>query len=285
MADELVREGQDVGEETQDYSVEDDYTDEIPVLYEGKDEIPVEPTEEEEDAEALKKRIEELTLQQQQIQTRFQDQNQFQQSIEKLASSLNGKQSGQQQQSQQQPPQKTVDELAEELKDEFYENPTAAVKKLTEAIIRQEVGPAFQQMHRLTSDTAKSTSRQFASQDSTYKYVLDNYGEEVESVVESLPPTADVYSKACQQVAMGHFDEILEYKVEQMSGRQEEQPATKQKVHSNTQPQGIGKSGGTAPGSPPKARVITKKLQMEYGPMARAAGMDLKDYLQGIGKI
>jgi len=235
---------------------------EFKIYIEGQDEIPEEPEEEEGPSkEELLAQLQQLQEKQSFAATQLGDRQTLEKGFKDLANVLTNQQQNQQQMLTK--PTETWDQVKKRLAADFYTDPMAAIEEALKFAIQTEVAPAFHQTQDLVSKTAMSTSRQIAETNPTNKLILDKYRDEVDNTVKGLPSTPDVYEKACQQVGMAHFTEIMQ---EQVQSMMQEQPTKKVLPKSNVMPTGVA-SRGVAKQTKP--RVLTK----EQKAMADAAGI------------
>lgn len=253
-AEEVVVEEEESAEEEEDFKI----------YIEGQDDIPEEePEEEGPSKEELLAQLNRLQEQQAAATNQLGDRQTLEKGFQDLASVLT------KQQAPQAPAQPTEnwDQVKKRLAHDFYNDPMAAIEEALKFAIQTEVAPAFQQTQELLSKTAMTTSRQIAETNPTNKLILEKYRDEVDSAVRSLPPTPDVYEKACQQVGMNHFTDIMQEQVQAMIQEQASGTETKKVLpKSNVMPTGVA-SRGVAKTSKPK--VLTKQQKA----LADAAGI------------
>lgn len=255
-AEEVVVEDENVEEDEEDFKI----------YIEGQDDIPEEePEEEGPSKEELLSQLTRLQEQQAAATNQLGDRQTLEKGFQDLASVLTNQQ-------QQQPttaqPTETWDQVKKRLASDFYNDPMAAIEEALKFAIQTEVAPAFHQTQELLSKTAMTTSRQIAETNPTNKLILEKYRDEVDSAVRSLPPTPDVYEKACQQVGMNHFTDIMQEQVQAMIQEQASGTAAPKKAlpKSNVMPTGVA-TRGVAKTSKPK--VLTKQQKA----LADAAGI------------
>lgn len=234
---------------------EDEEEDDIPILVEGRDEIPEEDDSEEEgpSREDLLRELEEIRSREEANRARLEDKETLSDGFQKLSQILEQQNSAQ---SQQQQSQETWDDVKKRLKDSFYDDPVAAMEEAMKYMVKSEIAPAFQELHGTVSKTAMATSRQMAAQNPTNKTILEKYGDEVEAAVKSLPPGPDVYERACQQVGMQHFTDIVQASVQEAMGAAASSSKTS-RPSSNMNPSGSSGSRGASPKKKAKRRVLT----------------------------
>lgn len=246
----------------------DDYDDdedgEFEILVEGRDEIPSEedagPT-----ADELRAELERLKSEQATATARLSDRETFASGFDKLSALL------EKQHAAGQTPTadaETWESLEKRLKKNFYDDPVESMKEMLQYFVRTEVGPAFQNVQNAVGQTALVTSRQMAAQDETNKIVLEKYSKEVEEVVKSLPSGPDVYERACRQVGMNHFTELLS----EMATGKSPSPS---RPRSNVNPSGPGVGRPTTTSG--KKRVVLTSADRAK---ADSMGMAYDDYVR-----
>lgn len=235
-------------------TVDDDDEDDFEILVEGRDEIPPDneetsPADEGPSKEELLSELEVLR----QKQTAAEDRQTLQSGFDKLSQILEKQQSSATPTTPSEP-QETWEDLKKRLSQNFYDDPVGAMDEMVRFAVQREIVPAFQQTQNQLAKTATLTSKQAASANPTNKLILENYGDEVEEMVKTLPPGPDVYDRACQQVGFNHLTDLVELKTK-------EQAATASRPTSNVHPTGRSPSRGQQ--KPKKRRVLTKQ-QREY---------------------
>lgn len=267
FAEDDVALDDDVGLDNDDDDADDD---DVPILLEGRDEIPsdepVGPSSDE-----LQSRLDELEAQKQAYEQRLADREAMSSGFNQMAELLKRQQEAGQQSALQQPGE-SYDALKKRLSKAFYDDPVAAVEEMLKHVVTHDVAPAFQNLQGELSKTARLTSRQVAAQSDTNKMILERFGDEVEEMVKSLPSTPDVYEKACQQVGMQHLTDLVQWQVEQTTATAA--PASR-KPTSNVKPSTTGPaSRGTGTAAPAKRRVLSRAEQAT----ADAMGLSYEAY-------
>lgn len=244
---------------------DEDDEDNFEILVEGRDEIPEEepePTEEGPSRDELMSELEALKQQQQQANSQLGDRQTLESGFDKLSRILEQQQQGQASQQQQKGPQESPEQFKKRITKNFYDDPAASIEEMIDYAIQSKIAPAFQQTHDMVSKTAMSTSKQVAASNPTNKLILDRFGDEVEAAVKSLSPGPDVYDRACQQVGMSHFTDIVQAQVEEAvnggSNEGSNAASTGKKPTSNVNPAGNPSRGAAPKASKAKKRVLTK---------------------------
>ena len=232
---------------------------EVEFLVEGRDEIPdEEPKEDGPSKEALMAELESLRQQQSLVSEQLGDRKTLEEGFSKLSQALVEQRENGNVAAENMP---SWEELKKKLSKNFYDDPMTAVEETLKYFVQSEIAPAFKQTQDMLSKTAISTSRQLAVANPTNKMIMDKFGDEVEETVKKLPHTPDVYEKACQQVGMNHFTDIVQFQVQEAMSNAGNNNAVNSKPTSNVLPSGIVSQGKT---SNNKVRRILTKDQKEW---------------------
>ena len=174
-----------------------------------------------------------------------------------------------------------LETLEKRLSSGFYDNPMEAVKQYSSAMLkkyeRETLQPVIQQMGQVLRDTAKTTSKQTATDD-TSKFIIEKYSDEVEKLVDGgqirIGPNA--YKEAISRVAADHMDELIDWKMEQRASRdnEAEQEEATAKPGRNASP---GK-GNAAPRPDSKVQV-SRAARDEIYKRADAKRIDRSQYM------
>lgn len=230
-------------------------------LFEGIDDIPQELLQPEEPKPEEPKPQPQVDLSQL-TQALVELKNQNSQTNKQLIEELTNKLSSLQQPTQQQQPKIDLPDT-EQLKELLYNDPMGAMKPILNYWTQTELLPVLQQIVGQVNKTSTMTSKQFALNDPHLKMVYENYPDEVETLVKTLPAGADVYSTACAQIGQRHFGELISKATQQPTV----QPPTIQPPKNLS----TGSSGST-PGNRPK---VIRKEQIEF---AKSRGIDPEAY-------
>ena len=227
-------------EEEEDDSLEDDS---VEFLVEGRDEIP--PIEEEESGPSREELLRELTdLKERQslVSSQLGDRKSLEEGFSKLSEALERQRESGNLKNEEALP--SWEETKKRLAKNFYDDPMTAVEETLRYFVKSEIAPAFQQTQDMLSKTAVSTSKQLASSNDMNKMIMDRFHDEVEAAVKRLPQSPDVYEKACQQVGMNHFTDIVAFQVEEsLKGTSGNATPTTKRPTSNVNPSSIGNVG------------------------------------------
>lgn len=124
---------------------------------------------------------------------------------------LRGQPKSQEQQSQLQ----DLVELKKKLSSNFYDNPMEAIDSYFDAkwkdYEQKTLQPAFNQIAKVTRDTALDGSRRVTEQSDTGKIVLADYYDEVKQLIDSgqIPVGPNAYDEAVSRVAGRHMTDIF----------------------------------------------------------------------------
>jgi len=146
------------------------------------------------------------------------------------------------------------------------------MEEMLKYVASTEIVPALNETRNMISSTATITSKQVALNNETNKTIYDRYGEEVERLVKTLPPTPDVYEKAFQQVGVQHMNEILEERI-QAAVAEATQGLTKPKP--KTPSTGVTPQGGGS--RAPVKKAARRVLPAHLRDLADAKGMTYED--------
>lgn len=141
--------------------------------------------------------------------------------------------------------QKELQDILGDIDNKFYDSPNKALM----AWARSNIAPAFQQMQekitKLEGELAETkgfTERSKLEKSGSNKFVLDQYGDEVDKKAKDVG-----YHQAIKDVTFDHLDEIIADKITNASqGTSTEKPPAK----------GASPSGASASDAKPKRRVV-----------------------------
>ena len=158
------------------------------------------------------------------------------------------------------PPQPLPAETEEEIQasdKRYFKEPTKTVRSEVEKLHLQKISPVLQQ----SFENSRSNARELAYVKEETKSVMEAYGEEVENLVDQLPPeqkySSDVYKKTCLIVQSQHIEDIKKQVVEDAKKEWEED--MKKKNNSAY--------GGKTENTPPAPKRVEKKYtpkEMEF---------------------
>lgn len=192
-----------------------DLGDGLPTFEEEEFEIAVADENETQVDEAtlkLQEEIQNLTKQNEELQKKFQTTTAEQTSasqLEKLAEVLQKQNSAPPESEVREPNfQEQYNKIVENVQKNYHSDPVKSVIDLTAPLF----GQMEQKMNSAVSEQQKLTSKLLAMQ-SQDKSIMDSYGQEVEQLVQSLPPSNSVYQDAIARVKANHFDELLQAQV------------------------------------------------------------------------
>jgi len=232
---------------------------EIEFLVEGRDEIPEESKEDDGPSkETLMAELNALREKQSLVDNQLGDRKTLEEGFSKLSQALAEQKSAGNIAPESMP---AWEEVKKKLAKNFYDDPMNAIEETLRYFVKSEIAPAFQQTQDMLSKTAVSTSKQLAVANPTNKMIMDKFGDEVEAAVKTLPHSPDVYDKACQQVGMNHFTDIVQFQVQEALKEGGGQSAPTRSPSSNVMPSGVPSVGKT---SSNKTRRILTKDQKEW---------------------
>lgn len=176
-------------------------------------------------------------------------------------------------QSQKQQVQESLQDIKKRLSDKYYDAPLETVDEYVQALLKQQLGPVLGQFARKLNETTKGFTRSQVEQKDTGRFVLENYGDEVENLVKT--QNLD-YQQAVSRVSADHIDEIVEYKVkkalEKTKAEEEDLPKAKN--------QNPARSPGARPKEGPQRIVIPRKVRNQLEEEADRKGIDLDRYIR-----
>lgn len=177
--------------------------------------------------------------------------------------------------------QETVEDLQalkKKLADGFYDNPMDVVDtwidKRLEKYERERLQPAFTQMAGVVRDTALDGSKRSAGQDDIGKFVMENYTDEVEQLIQrgEIQVGPGAYQQAVNRVAANHMSEIIQKQVQDQIAAQQE-AADDEQVRKSPARGANPSRGGSAP-RPSSNVQVTRGAQQAIYSMADKIGAD-----------
>jgi hypothetical protein len=244
--------------------------DDIEILVEGRDEIPIdEPTEPDEYKELsrdeLIKQIEENRTRVQELNQRVDSVSAITTGLDNLNKNLNYQPSRQPQQPIMQKPGESEEDFKRRYERDLIDKPW----DVTNEFYMRKIAPDIQRL--LLGNL--NTSRKFAQLNENTKAYMKKYSEEIEAEVARCPDfekvnNNNIYEDCAKRVAGRHIDDIVSDKVNEVLKRQQEE-TTKQERPSFTE-QSI------RPATKARRVIITAEDEAE----AARRLMNIKDYVR-----